>query len=205
MKKLFLISLLFSVIAISVNAQTDSTKKSDGIKTIFGNKKKSHGAYFGFSVGYSFIDNKDPFTSGGRLMWVINHNFAWGLAGSGFVSNFHENSGFSLQGGYGGLMFEPILLPKSPVHLSFPVLLAAGGVAKVDMNNIWNDEDYVLDDADAFVIAEPGVELEMNLVKFIRISVGASYRFTSDIYLNNESHDVMKGFNTMVNLKFGKF
>ena len=102
-------------------------------------------------------------------------------------------------------MFEPILLPKSPVHLSFPVLLAAGGVAKVDMNNIWNDEDYVLDDADAFVIAEPGVELEMNLVKFIRISVGASYRFTSDIYLNNESHDVMKGFNTMVNLKFGKF
>ncbi|HNW97058.1 MAG TPA: hypothetical protein PKK00_01445 [Bacteroidales bacterium] len=204
MKKIFLATLLFSVIAFSVNAQKDSTKNSNDIKTIFGNKKISHGAYFGFSVGYSLIDDKDAFTSGGRLMWVINHNFAWGLAGSGFASNFHENSGFSLQGGYGGLMFEPILLPKSPVHLSFPVLLAAGGVGKMNISDNW-DEEYFLDDADAFVIAEPGVELEMNLIKFIRISVGASYRFTSDIYLNNESHDVLNGFNTMVNLKFGKF
>jgi hypothetical protein len=202
MKKfIFLTTLLF--VATIVLAQNDSLKKQNEIKTVFGNKKITHGVYLGFSVGYSVIDNKDAFTSGARLMWVIGHSFAWGLAGGGFSNNFHDYSGQSLNGGYGGLMFEPILLPKQPVHVSFPIMLAVGGVAK-SYDDVWQ-EDYNADDADAFFIAEPGVELEMNLLKFIRISVGASYRITTEIYLENENNDVLNGLNTMVSLKFGKF
>lgn len=203
MKKIILLSALLFAASVVLAQKNDSLKKQNEIKTVFGNKKVTHGVYFGFSVGYSIIDNKDAFTSGARLMWVIGHSFAWGLAGSGFANNFHSDEGTSLQGGYGGLMFEPILLPKYPVHLSFPVLLGVGGVAKVNAD-VW-EPDYNVDDADALFIAEPGVELEMNLLKFVRLSVGASYRFTTDIYLDGESHDVLNGFNTMVSLKFGKF
>lgn len=204
MKKIFLLTvMLFTATLILAQSTSDSLKKQNEIKTIFGNKKVSHGVYFGFSLGYSVIDNKDAFTSGGRLMWVVGHSFAWGFAGSGFVNNFHDNTGSSLNGGYGGLMFEPILLPKYPVHVSFPIMLAAGGVAKMNAD-IW-ESDYNVDDADAFFIAEPGIEIEMNLLRFVRLSAGASYRFTTDIYLDNESKDVLNGFNTSVSLKFGKF
>ncbi|MFH0866864.1 MAG: hypothetical protein V1904_11765 [Bacteroidota bacterium] len=204
MKKIvFLTIMLFATTIVLAQDKNDSLKKKNEIKTVFGNKKVPQGVYFGFSVGYSIIKDKDAFTSGARLMWVIGHSFAWGLAGSGFANNFHSDAGSSLQGGYGGLMFEPILLPKYPVHLSFPVMLAAGGVAKVNAD-MW-ESDYMADDDDAFFIAEPGVELEMNLLKFVRLSVGVTYRFTTDIYLANESHDVLNGLNTMVSLKFGKF
>jgi len=214
MKKTF---LLFAVITLitgisysQVNKK-DSTKKTDEIKTVFGNKKISHGGYGALTIGYSQIDGQDAFITGARGSWVIGHSFALGLGGIGFANDLYINNSpgsqkYSLEGGYGGLILEPILLPKFPVHLSFPVLLGAGGVAYINSSYYDNFEnDFYVEDSDAFFIAEPGVELEMNLLKFIRLAVGASYRFTSDVHLDSKPNDVLNGYNATFTLKFGKF
>jgi len=40
-----------------------------------------------------------------------------------------------------------------------------------------------------FFLVEPGVDLEFNVVKFFRIGVGASYRFTNGVSLRYKQLD----------------
>ena len=198
-------------VSFAQDTKNETSKNDDGIKTIFGNKKISHGGYGAFTIGYSQIDEKDAFITGGRGAWIIGHSFAIGLGGYGFgndlyVDNAIGSNEYSLDGGYGGLILEPIVLPKFPIHLSFPVLLGAGGVAYVN-TTYWDefDPERDIEDSDAFLVAEPGVELEMNLIKYVRLALGASYRFTSDVQISGKKHDVLNGYNLGVTLKFGKF
>lgn len=205
MKKALILATVFLMALPFCFAQNDSTAKKE-FHTILGNKKVSHGAYLGLSVGMTKINNHDALCSGVRFMWIINHGFGIGFGGSGFTSDIDdcENSSFtSISGGYGGIIFEPIVAPRMPVHLSFPVLFGVGGVAKT--NSDWENFDYSPDEADAFLISEPGAELELNLVKFIRISLGASYRFTRNVHLDNYSSDFLDNFSGNIALKFGKF
>ena len=198
-------------VSVAQNMKNDSIKKDDGIKTIFGNKKISHGGYGAITIGYSLIDEEDAFITGGRGAWIIGHSFAIGLGGYGFgndlyLDNVSGSQEYSLEGGYGGLILEPIVLPKFPIHLSFPVLLGAGGVAYIK-STYWDefDSDINTEDSDAFLVAEPCVELEMNLLKFVRVAIGASYRYTTYIHIVNENSNVLNGFNAGLTLKFGKF
>jgi hypothetical protein len=114
----------------------------------------------------------------------------------------------SLAGGYGGFLLEPIIAGKSPVHVSFPILIGGGGVSLVDMYG-W--EDWGHDpagyeyDYDAFFVIEPAVELEFNLARFFRMAAAVSYRHTSDIQLAQTEKDALRGFNYGVTFKFGKF
>ncbi|NTW32681.1 MAG: hypothetical protein HGB12_08665 [Bacteroidetes bacterium] len=214
MKKTILTLVAVAMLAgvsVAQDTKKDSVKKDDGIKTIFGNKKISHGGYGAFTISYSPIDGKDAFITGGRGAWVIGHSFAIGLGGYGFSNDLYLDhvSGsreYNLCGGYGGLILEPIVFPKFPVHLSFPVLLGAGGIAYTKSTYMDEfDYDVNIEDSDAFLVAEPCVELEMNLLKFVRIAIGASYRFTTDAHIMNKSSDVLNGFNAGLTLKFGKF
>jgi hypothetical protein len=134
-----------------------------------------------------------------------------GIAGSGFVNNLELDYGpgsvsSGLSGGYGGLLIEPILAPFSPVHLAFPIIIGAGGIAYVD-RYYWSSHTYDpwVTDAAAFFVFEPGIELELNLVRFLRLAVGASYRLTSDIKMENAKSDALNGLTGSFSLKFGKF
>lgn len=190
------------------------------IKTIFGhNDNVEHGAYGAITLEYSQIDSKDALLFGARGAWIINHNIALGFAGKGIatVESYSEfntwNSDFYLSGGYGGLLIEPILAPMSPVHVSFPVTIGAGGVAytqRFEYDGNWENSRWDTWDASAFFVLEPGVEVNLNLLKFMRLSFGGYYRYTAGLSLENpdgvkESKDFLDGFSAGMSLKFGKF
>lgn len=152
---------------------------------------------------------------GGQGGWVIDHGFVLGGGGYGFMTDrtFDQelNERYMLTGGYGGLLLEFIVAPKSPVHLSFPMLIGAGGVSYVRSANDYDYYGYA-EDSEAFFVIEPGVELEVNVVKFMRIALGAKYRYTSDVSLRYfESGNLimedsnLSGFSTNITFKFGKF
>jgi hypothetical protein len=193
----------------------DENKNPQEYKTLFGNEPVSHGAYGGLSVNYSQIDGNDAILVGARGAWIINHSLAIGFGGYGFANDLkyekiydgiHDN--FFLAGGYGGLLIEPIIAARQPVHVSFPILIGAGGISYI--NTYWSEYDHRYDDAytldsDAFFVLEPGIELELNMLKFMRIAIGGYYRYTSDIALYDTPKDVLHGFSTGITLKFGKF
>jgi hypothetical protein len=122
--------------------------------------------------------------------------------------NLGYNDGYYLVGGYGGFFVEPIIAPNFPVHVSFPIMIGGGGLAMNE--NTWHDYDWEYDyyepfDWDSYFVIEPGIEIELNVVKFFRIGFGVSYRYTSDLHMQYVPKDMMNGFNADVSFKFGKF
>jgi hypothetical protein len=218
MKKIVCLNL---VIILSINlsfSQAEEEKrkiKDDEIKTLFG-KNRSNGGYGGFSITYSEINHENAIQFGGRGAWIIEHSLAIGFGGTGFLNDYRYDvildQNVNLAGGYGGLLIEPILAPRFPFHISIPILLGVGGVSYITDsydNEVW---DNYIEDTDVFLIAEPGVELEFNLLKYFRIALGAYYRYTSDVHLQyvdtGESFadkDILHGFSTGITFKFGKF
>ncbi|MFZ4464188.1 MAG: hypothetical protein ACOYN5_10085 [Bacteroidales bacterium] len=185
-------------------------------RTVFGRDgQTSHGGYGALTFSYAQIDGKDAFMAGFKGGWLIDHHFTFGLAGTGFVNNLQyqniivDNTTVSLAGGYGGFLFEPVFAPFSPVHLAFPIIMGAGGIAYVEYDPNWNNYDYYNEpkvwDANAFFIFEPGVEIELNVARFMRIAIGTSYRLTSKLYLMNTDSYALNGFSGNLSLKFGKF
>jgi hypothetical protein len=52
---------------------------------------------------------------------------------------------------------------------------------------------------------EPGVVLGINLLKFMRLDLGVSYRYAPGINLPETDSDLLNGFNATASLKFGRF
>ena len=106
----------------------------DEMATIFGRSgDHSHGGYGAITLSYTTINKKDAMTIGGRGVWIIDHNFGIGMGGCGFITEPQMDlileEEYQINGGYGGLILEPIIGAKKPIHLSFPVLIGAGGVS----------------------------------------------------------------------------
>lgn len=212
MKRIVLIGLAVSL-TFSIHGMAQ--KNRNEFSTIFDKEdsnKIEHGGYGSFGFGYSEINGKDALLANFKAAWLINHRLGFGFAGSGFVNNLDKKQGsdeYYLSGGYGGFLIEPILMPKSPIHLSFPVVIGAGGVAVLP-NNFWDNAYNNINEYDIYFVVEPGVELELNVVKFFRISMGAAYRITNGVLLNTPDNqpvdlDALDGITYNLNFKFGKF
>jgi len=185
-------------------------------RTLFGGDEITHGGYGGLSINYSQIDGKGAILVGAKGAWIINHGIGIGIGGYGFANDINYEKTingsidkYTLAGGYGGLLIELIIGANWPVHVSIPVLIGAGTVAYV--NNHWknyDDPDFhrpYNQDGDAFFVIEPGIEIELNMVKFMRLAIGGHYRFTSNLDLVDTKSGILNGFSTGVTLKFGKF
>ncbi len=216
-------TVLFVILILSVSLiYAQDSYQSDEVRTVF-SRNKSNGGYGAFTMAYSNIGGYDAFVSGGRGAFIFDHILAIGAGGYGFVNNLSYNhyhstpeNRMSLAGGYGGLLIEPIVAGKSPVHVSFPILIGGGGVTLVDMYgwDYWGDPRHGYEYAyDAFFVFEPAVELEFNLARWFRLAAAVSYRYTSDINLyrpdseltNQYGKDALRGFNYGLTFKFGKF
>jgi len=210
MKTKILLSLLVALLVIGtveLRAQEDDQNK-ETFRTLFSNSngRTEHGGYAALTIGYTDIDHKPALEVGGRAAWLINHQFALGFVGKGFFNDIEKSTGnpaseYYLAGGYGGLFFQPIIYPKAPVHVSFPIILGVGGIAVNSRDNYqyhW-DYDYSYNyayDSDIFLVFEPGIDVEFNLLRYLRMSLGASYRFTNNVNLvyeyKNEADAIQK-------------
>jgi hypothetical protein len=212
MKKLFVLCITVLLFA-SVGAQEDEIyyPEVDEFKTIFGGQ--SLGGYGSIGVGYTLVDDRAGISFDARGGVVMGHSFAIGIGGAGFINTeeFVQSitADVSLTGGYGGIFGELILMPKYPVHLSFPVLVGMGAVAATSWSELNTGYDYQsqVEEVSIFMIVEPSVELEFNFTKFFRMAGFFSYRFTSDIDMDSEfaSPGALVNYTAGMRFKFGKF
>lgn len=214
MKKLISFVILVALSTTLTFAQ--KTIRIDGyndnqINTLFKPEKRD-GFYGSFASGYSPIDDKNAAIFSSRFGWIMDHWFAFGVFGTGFVNNIDNLDGYyntprkteeySLAGGYGGLFIEPMLFPLKPVHLSFPIMFGVGGAAR------FNDYYYYTDiynDTDIFYLVEPGVELEFNFTRWMRVALYGTYRYTSEINIETIAPTALRNYSAGVNVKIGLF
>jgi hypothetical protein len=211
MERIYFLAVLLLCAGIIQAQEDDNQYGNDQFKTIFGGR--SIGGYGGFGLGYSMIDSRHALTFDARGGIVMGHSLSMGIGGAGFINEYEYdpqiNKDVSLVGGYGGFYIEPILFPKMPVHLSFPVFVGMGGAAYTsfvkDENGDYTQDNEIEETSSIFLVIEPSAELEFNLTRFFRLAAFLSYRYTSGVEIPNVPSDVLNTYTAGLRFKFGKF
>lgn len=215
MKK-YIVLMIALVLAEVVRAQDSE------MQTLFGNGRLS-GAYGAFDMKVSPVNDEINLLLGGQAAVIFNEHAYIGVAGyglstrekfNGIDARLPENdpnrdiridmSGF----GYGGLLFGYTVSPNSLIHIDIPVVIGAGGVDLTDDNITISDNDFTLKpsiESSAFFVAEPGLNVEINMARFFKLGLGGGYRYIYGTDLQNLKDSDLSGWTANVSMKFGKF
>lgn len=141
---------------------------------------------------------------GGRGGWVINRKFVLGGGGYGLSNENIRATDLGdgrarLSMGYGGLELGYMHDVSRLVHWSTHLLIGAGNVS-------WEPPAASSDDEEArFFVAEPELQMVMNVTKFLRVGAGASYRIVTGPGLREVSGKDLSGVAGVLVFKFGGF
>ena len=221
--------MAFPLFSQEVKQEEKSSSDYSEIKTLFGNRSHHGKIPIGFfaemNAGYTKFGENHVFLPGISLGAILNHNWSVGLSGS-FLGNpgnlYYEDIyileshstiyGANLFGGYGGGLIEYTAFPNSVVHFSVPVMIGAGYFAYLDDYYFGSDQnydyqywDYTTIDWNVCFVVEPGLKVEFNIVKMLRIGLSASYRYSPNLDLINTPDDLINQFTGRFSLRFGKF
>jgi hypothetical protein len=222
MKRKIILSIGAVLITIAIQAQNENEQPQpenspQQLQTIF-NQTSPIGWWIAPEFSYTMIDKKGACLAGLSGGIIINHNFSIGLAGTGILTNnnlkfsgINDTADVYLYGGYGGLILEYRINPVQPVNIAFPLLIGGGGAAYSTWGpSNWNtsgpddhnDNPY---NWDSYFVLEPGVMVGINLLKFMRLDAGVTYRLVQGLNLPETESGMMNGFNAKLSLKFGRF
>ncbi|MCG8306744.1 MAG: hypothetical protein MI975_05075 [Cytophagales bacterium] len=176
--------------------------RKDQMQTLFGFDAKITG-YGSLESKFTRLNAKDAVVIGGHGGVIFNRYFYFGLGAYGLVtSNKHPGSfpeeSLDLEMGYTGLMMGFNIMPKKVVHFSIPLFVGVGNL-ELEHKNVFIENS-------AFFLLEPGLQLELNVVRFMKIGLGGSYRLVHGSNLrNNISDDDLSYWSGNFALIFGKF
>lgn len=175
--------------------------------------------------GYGAITNKFTKINGDYANmvelyggWYINHKLMLGASLAATTNNIpvpmehsvnpRKDVKMSYEYGQFGLMSEYVLSSHRAIHVAFQMFAGTGFTLQYERyTNDWEDNhyhDYTHDD-DWFFVAEPGVKVEFNVLKWMRFSPGVSYRLAAGSNGRGLSDDKISGASINATLKFGKF
>jgi hypothetical protein len=142
----------------------------------------------------------------------LNKHFVIGLWGFTDTEGNQRNDTVLTGGGHtylrfggGGIFSEIRIFPKIPIHFTLPIKGGFGSISYRDNNYNLPDENDLDNKKDTYFIFEPGVNLEINIVRFFKIAGGISYRFTDPIELGTPIElqtpsDILQGWNANLSL-----
>ena len=218
--------LSFALLGLSLSLANVASAQSDTLQmhTLFGSgHDRANGGWGAPSAHYTRIMDHDALLVGVRGGWLIDHSVTLGIATYGLVTDVpnpkydtHVQGGrifgqptSQFRMGYGGLLIEPIIAHRSAVHITLPLVIGAGGCVYQTWSNghgsYHEPDQFHLGNAQAFFVIEPGMELELSLIKIVRLGLGVSYRYTSDLAMPATPKDALRGFDAGLTIKIGSF
>ncbi|TVR31257.1 MAG: hypothetical protein EA390_06780 [Balneolaceae bacterium] len=202
MTKFLTLSLLL-VAAISVDTKAQETQ------TLFSNDI-DHGGFGAPVFGVTFVNGQATYLRGLRGAWVINfpgeHSVHIGLARYRTQSDF-DATGWTISNistpemrtNYGGFELEYVNRSHRLFHYSIQTLVGSGNVR-------FRDRDLDLNrTSDSYFVLQPGVNLNLNITHWFRLSGGLFYRYAGGVNLEGTGDSELSGITSFVGLRFGKF
>jgi hypothetical protein len=162
-----------------------------GLDLRFGDVRGEFGAFVG---GHAALLLKNRVTVGVRGAGLATENALAGRAGDGARE--------PLSMGYGGITLGYVVPSRSLVQLTADVLVGAGGVDVSRAAGATGGRD---EEGDAVFLFEPSVGVEVKLAPFVRVGVGASYRFVGDVDVPGVRDADLRGVAGAVTVRVGKF
>jgi len=184
------------------------------MNTLFGDNK-GFGGHLSLNVrGAEFYD-QTTLLLGGELVFTLSHALNIGVAGYGMPTRVDyldtQNdyiADLNVEFGYGGLFIEPVFFDQQVVHFTVPVLIGAGWAGLSDANfynNPGAGYNFRIYEESSFFIFEPGINMEVNLVRHVKLTLGGSYRLVNGSDLNQVSDSDLSGFSFGGGIRIGWF
>lgn len=190
-------------------AFTASAQTNENVKTIFGNGKPNLGYFVSPSCQFGEIAGSTAILPGIGAGIIFNNKLSLGL---NYKFSITENTptGESdnrlyLHSQFAGLKGEYSHWPEKVVHLNFYMEAGAGEI-ELDLKDAYELEYVDVPSEDAwFGFFEPGLAVEMNVWKYIKISLTGGYRFVGNVSYNNLTKNDIMGFTFSGLIKVGLF
>jgi hypothetical protein len=165
---------------------------------------KHNGWYVAPTFGATTLDGHLSSLVGIQGGWLINRQFGIGLAGSAFGWNGAEidspRANTRVDGGYGGLHLQYIVASDKLVHGTIDTTVGGGGLCYDQGSNRRECNDAI-----TFFLVEPTANVELNVTSFMRVALGAGYRFAALDDRGPANKPEVSGFVTRASIKFGQF
>jgi hypothetical protein len=203
-----IIVLIFVISFIKANAQ-DTTRML--LKFV---KPNYLGLYIAPDIQLGQLNGR--FTSLGGLSAMLLVNRKWGIGVTAF-QNLNESfspkdlSPLALRAHFEGIRLEYTPDPTAAVHITFPL---AFGIANGHTDSLKNENRNHHDDNDfgkrdrnrneSFII-QPGVQLEGNIIRYVKLFSGANYRFSINNKTSTLPSNTFQGFSVNAGIKIGIF
>ena len=168
----------------------------DEMKYIFGGSDKhvSVSGFAGVFNEFSAIDNEFAFSMGGGAALLLNKKFFIGGYGMGLTTRLTKsfvvrtNDGLDLEDlytrfGHGGFWLGYIHKPQNAIHWGANLKLGWGGITlneKLPYNYNY-DLKWQNVNTDYVFVVNPEINMGLNLLKWMRLNVGAGYRLVTGV------------------------
>ena len=198
MKKIFLLLLIF----VSAGYLSAQEEESD-IETLFQKPSKIRG-YIGPLTNITSLDGETAYMSGINVAAIFNDQYVLGFYRLDLENNIFSNNdnyiGSRMNFDHKGSWLGYIFMPKRMVHFNANVRAGKGNLEIYDdVLDEWIEDDFL------FVLT-PSIEAEFNVAKFLRVGVGANYRFTFDVNgFDNYNDSDFSDLGAFVSFRFGWF
>lgn len=169
---------------------------------------------FQFAINYTPIDNTAGGEYQGKATMHVHPNLQVGISAGGFFSSKNYDkylqNHYIIEGGYGGIVIEPVVLNNYFVYFSFPVLIGAGQVSYVRQDESWEPEGSYFTKHTANWLVMPGMQINFSISPYVHLALLAQYRFSSDVDLYSQGYklapkDIARGWTVGLGFKFGNF
>lgn len=206
-----LLALLVLITAQQAWAQHAQTQQ-----TLFSSKggKTKVGAYAAPAAKFTSINGNLGVLTGANAGVLLNHKIMLGLGGWSLTNNIatpvvgENGKKQNLNFWYSGFVAEYIHNSDKLIHWSAGALIGGGGVSRREKGFWTDDDDHKKTwnhDATGFFVAEPFVNIEVNIIKNLRFNVGGSYRLVSGSHTEGISDSKLSNPSVHVGLKAGIF
>jgi hypothetical protein len=211
------ILLTTSLYAQDNDFEETGKKKDSHVETVFKGGATSIRGYGALTNKFTTIRGDYANLVGAYGGVFINHKLLIGVGGAAMTNRLDVPRQFStdplrdLNYEYGqfGLVTEYVVGSNKAFHVAFNLFSGAGFTLQNDRDH-WDDDEFDWDDEEPrdtnwFFVAEPGVQFEINVFRWMRFSPGISYRaaFGSDGMGMRDSDISNISYNAT--LKFGRF
>lgn len=189
------------------------------INTLFNNHgPRSSGGYVALTNKFTTINGDFANMAEVYAGWYIDHRVLIGLGVAATTNDLpvalqHSTAPgirMSYEYGQAGLMTEYVVASDKVIHLSFQLFGGAGFSLQYARDRI-HDEDYwdTINDYDHdenwFLVAEPGMKVELNVFRWLRICPGVSYRMAYGSDGRGLKDENIDGASFNMTLKLGRF
>ena len=207
-KGMYVMALMMVSIIVKSQAQ-------DTTQTLFKLiKPQTIGFYIAPEASYGQVRGSMTNLGGMSAMVILNKKWAIGATSQMVASrNFAPTavSPYNMRASWAGGKIEYTLNPDKLIHVSFPLTIAGGRASADSLDYRWGRRgewhEHRSGNSNSFVVVQPGINIEMNLMRFAKLYVGANYRL-SFLTRNNTTllpANSLQGYSINAGLKLGLF